>query len=164
MKCDNCGAQFESSRSDKKTCSAKCRMALSRSLIPKSIQTITEVETALKKLRAKKSPSASEDRKPLFNGISGEPRFHSGWYWRTDLHRRQLIDDIKAGDAQGTVEKHPVYGNVITRTTEQAQGYDSGHVGGGDWAAKFEGEWLTAADALARAIDVGSRYKEQLYT
>lgn len=195
MKCIICSVEFEG-RSDAKFCSPKCRVAHSRKkpsvaqeaqaefdkgfkegfgnndVTPPKLAKVLSPQQIIAKVakEAKAKPAKVEtakDRKPLLNGMTGEPRLHSGWYFRTDLYRRGVIDAIKADPTLGTIEKSKKHGWIIHRDAAQKAKYDATipvNRIDGDWVAKFDGEWLTHEQCNAMGIDTEERERLPLYS
>ena len=161
MNCVQCGREFEAKRSSARFCSGACVKKSQRGDTPKVIKTVSEAEVISEAIKTEKSKPVAEKiseckLKPVMNMMKEppEPRLHSGWYWRTDLHRKEVIGAMTGGHVGGEVTKHVEYGNVITRTLEDARSYEGEYIGGGCWVAKFKGEWLTHAQAIAAGFDI----------
>lgn len=164
MKCWQCNEDFEAKRADAKFCSQACQKAAKRGVKSLSLE---EVKVKIKAITKTAKVETAKNLKPLLNGMTGEPRLHSGWYFRTDLYRRGVIDAIKADPTLGTIEKSEKCGWLIHRDAAQKAKYDSTipvNRIDGDWVAKFGNEWLTHEQCNEMGIDIEERERMPLYS
>jgi hypothetical protein len=143
MKCKQCDNEV-GGRADKEFCNDTCRKKYVRSSAKADKN---EVSADKIKLKADTVEEVEQQLESLTQGQKKEQR-DSGWRFRTDLYRRALIDRIQAGEAEGSLEKHPRFGWLITRTPEQARNYNEkyGYIEQGHWTKKVGKKWLTAEE------------------